>query len=87
MVRGDFSWFRSERHERESLVPRNSMGLSTSSKGFLSQPAMPSGSPPALLDQPAVTGGVQKLYEEIVAHHPIGIPTGTEMAAIRPYLS
>lgn len=42
---------------------------------------------PALLDQPAVTGGVQKLYEEIVAHHPIGIPTGTEMAAIRPYLS
>lgn len=42
---------------------------------------------PALLDQPVVTGGVQKLYEEIVAHHPIGIPTGTEMAAIRSYLS
>ncbi len=42
---------------------------------------------PALLDQPAVTGGVQKLYEEIVAHHPIGIPTGAEMAAIQLYLS
>jgi|SRR5580658_4790615 hypothetical protein len=42
---------------------------------------------PALLDQPAVTGGVLKLYEEIVTHHPIGIPTGTEMAAIRPLLS
>ena len=42
---------------------------------------------PALLDQPAVSSGVQKLYAEIVAHHPSGIPTGTEMAAIRPYLS
>jgi hypothetical protein len=42
---------------------------------------------PALLDQPAVTGGVQRMYEEIVAHHPIGIPAGAEMAAIRPYLS
>jgi hypothetical protein len=42
---------------------------------------------PALLDQPAVTGGVQKLYVEIVAHHPIGIPAGAELAAIRPYLS
>jgi|GEM_PF-6386050 len=42
---------------------------------------------PALLDQPAVTGEVQKLYEEIVAHHPIGIPAGAEMAAIRPFLS
>lgn len=42
---------------------------------------------PALLGQPAVTGGVQKLYSEVVAHHPIGIPAGTEMAAIRPYLS
>jgi hypothetical protein len=42
---------------------------------------------PALLDQPAITGGVQKLYEEIVAHHPIGVPTGAEMTAIRPYLS
>jgi hypothetical protein len=41
---------------------------------------------PALLDQPAVTGGVQKLYEAIVARHPIGIPTGVEMAAIQPYL-
>jgi len=42
---------------------------------------------PALLDQPAVTGGVEKLYEEIVAHHPIGIPTSAEMAIIRPFLS
>lgn len=42
---------------------------------------------PALLNQPAVTGGVQKLYEEIVAHHPIGIPTGMDIAAIQPYLS
>jgi hypothetical protein len=42
---------------------------------------------PALLDQPAVTGGVQKMYSEIVFHHPIGIPAGAEMAAIRPYLS
>jgi len=42
---------------------------------------------PALLDQPAVTGGVQKLYEEIVAHHPIGIPRSAEMAVIRPFLS
>jgi hypothetical protein len=42
---------------------------------------------PALLDQPAVTGEVQKLYEEIVAHHPIGVPTGTETAAIQHYLT
>jgi len=42
---------------------------------------------PALLDQPAVTGGVQKLYEEIVAHHLIGIPTSAEIVVIRPFLS
>jgi hypothetical protein len=42
---------------------------------------------PTLLDQPAVTGGVQKLYEEIVAHHPVGIPAGAEMAKLRPFLS
>ena len=42
---------------------------------------------PALLDQPVVTGGVQKLYSEIVAHHPIGIPTNSEIAVIRPFLS
>jgi hypothetical protein len=30
---------------------------------------------------------VEKLYAEIVAHHPIGIPAGTKMAAIQPYLS
>lgn len=42
---------------------------------------------PTLLDQPAVTGGVQKLYEEIVNHHPTGVPLDAEMAAIRPWLS
>jgi hypothetical protein len=42
---------------------------------------------PVLLDQPAVTGDVRKLYSEIVAHHPIGIPAEAEMAVIRPYLS
>lgn len=42
---------------------------------------------PALLNQPAVTGGVQKLYEEIVATHPIGIPADAEMAKLRPFLS
>jgi hypothetical protein len=42
---------------------------------------------PALLDQPVVTDGVQKLYEEIVARHPIGIPDGVKLTAIRPYLS
>lgn len=42
---------------------------------------------PVLLDQPAVTGGIQKVYSEIVAHHTIGIPAEAEMAAIRPYLS
>ena len=42
---------------------------------------------PSLLDQPVVTGGAQSLYSEIVAHHPIGIPKGQEMTAIRPYLS
>ncbi|HEY4837963.1 MAG TPA: hypothetical protein VIH72_05110 [Candidatus Acidoferrales bacterium] len=42
---------------------------------------------PALLDQPAITDGVRKLYEEIVARHPIGIPAGAEMAIIWPLLS
>lgn len=42
---------------------------------------------PTLLDQPAVTGSVEKLYEEIVAHHPAGIPTSEQMAVIRPFLS
>jgi hypothetical protein len=42
---------------------------------------------PGLLNQPAFTGGVRQLYEEIVVHHPIGIPPGAEMAAIRPFLS
>ncbi len=42
---------------------------------------------PALLDQPAITGGVRKLYEEIVAHHPIGIPVGAAKAVILRLLS
>jgi hypothetical protein len=42
---------------------------------------------PPLLDQPVVADGVQKLYQGIVAHHPIGIPAGAKLAAIRPYLS
>jgi hypothetical protein len=42
---------------------------------------------PAFLDQPVVTGEVKKLYEEIVNHYPVGIPTSAEMAAIRPFLS
>ncbi len=41
----------------------------------------------ALLDQPAFAHDVGLLYGEIVAHHPIGIPTGTKMAVIRPLLS
>jgi hypothetical protein len=42
---------------------------------------------PALLDQPAFAHGVGHLYGEIVEHHPIGIPAGLEIAAIRPFLS
>jgi hypothetical protein len=42
---------------------------------------------PALLDQPPVADGVRKLYEEIVAHHPIGIPAGGEKVTIWPLLS
>jgi len=42
---------------------------------------------PALLDQPAFAHGVGQLYGEIVARHPIGIPVGARMAAIRPFLS
>jgi len=42
---------------------------------------------PPLLDQPVVADGVQKLYQGIVAHHPIGIPAGAKLAAVRPYLS
>jgi hypothetical protein len=30
---------------------------------------------------------VQKLYKEIVAKHPIGMPTSAELAAIQPYLT
>jgi hypothetical protein len=42
---------------------------------------------PGLLNQPAFTGGARQLYEEIVAHHPIGIPSGAELTTIRPFLS
>ena len=42
---------------------------------------------PALLDQPVITGGVRKMFEEIVVHHPIGPPSDMELLAIRPYLS
>ena len=42
---------------------------------------------PALLDQPAFAHGVGQLYGEIVARHPIGIPAGSDMAGIRPFLS
>lgn len=42
---------------------------------------------PGLLNQPAFTGGARQLYEEIVARHPIGIPSGAELATIRPFLS
>ena len=40
----------------------------------------------SLLDQPVAADGVQKLFKEIVIHHPIGIPVGAEMITIRPYL-
>jgi hypothetical protein len=44
---------------------------------------------PGLLDQPnrLIVDGVRKLYEEIVAHHPIGIPVGAEKVTIWPFLS
>lgn len=42
---------------------------------------------PALLAQPAYARGVMQLFDEIVARHPIGIPTGADMTAIRPLLS
>src|ERR1700722_8554677 len=38
----------------------------------------------ALLDQPAFARGVEQLYNEIVEHHPIGIPAGAEKAVIWP---
>ncbi len=40
-----------------------------------------------LLDQPVVIENVEKLYEEIAAHHPIGIPAGEKLATIAPFLS
>lgn len=42
---------------------------------------------PALLNQPVITSGVRKLYEQIIADHPIGIPSTAEMTLLRPYLS
>jgi hypothetical protein len=42
---------------------------------------------PAILDQPAFAHNVGQLYGEIVATHPLGIPTGARMAAIQPFLS
>jgi hypothetical protein len=44
---------------------------------------------PGLLDQPnrPIIDGVRKLYDEIVAHHPIGIPAGAEQVTIWPLLS
>jgi hypothetical protein len=67
-------------YEAIGVFEANSWIVMTGSAGRLSDL-------PALLDQPAVTDGVQKLYSEIVALHPIGIPTGAEMTAIRPFLS
>jgi hypothetical protein len=40
-----------------------------------------------LLDQPLVAPVVRHLFDEIVALHPIGIPTGADRAAISPFLS
>lgn len=42
---------------------------------------------PDLLDQPAVTGGVNDFYQKIVERHPIGIPTGADKAVLWPFLS
>lgn len=44
---------------------------------------------PLILEQPnlRIIAGVRKLYEEVVAHHPLGIPAGAEKATIWPLLS
>lgn len=42
---------------------------------------------PALLDQPAYAHSVGQLFDQVVALHPIGIPEGVTMTAIRPLLS
>ena len=42
---------------------------------------------PKLLNQPAFAHNVGHLYNEVVAHHPVGIPDNREMAAIAPFLS
>jgi hypothetical protein len=44
---------------------------------------------PGLPDQPnrLIVDDARKLYEEVVSHHPIGIPAGAQMATIRPFLS
>jgi hypothetical protein len=44
---------------------------------------------PGMLSQPnrLIADGARKLYEEVVSHHPVGIPTSEQMATIRPFLS
>ena len=42
---------------------------------------------PNLLDQPLVSTPVTDLYEQVVARHPIGIPTGADKTALWPFLS
>jgi hypothetical protein len=42
---------------------------------------------PQLLDQPLITTPVTDLYEQVVARHPVGIPTGADKTAIWPFLS
>ena len=44
---------------------------------------------PGVLEGPnlRIIAGVRKLYEEVVAHHPLGIPAGAEKATIWPLLS
>lgn len=42
---------------------------------------------PTLLNKPAFAHVVGHLYDEVVAHHPIGVPDGAEMTAIAPFVS
>ena len=42
---------------------------------------------PDLLKKPAFAHVVGHLYDEVVAHHPIGVPEGAQMSAIAPFLS
>jgi len=45
----------------------------------------PQGKPATLPNQ--LEGLIRSLYTEVVAHHPIGIPRGTDMKIFAPYLS